>query len=72
MHNGEYQYECYSLQTTKAKNIEFVAERHAARFYGYGSRWNGVWEFYGGEVSARVDDVKEIPEEHYNIVKQYL
>lgn len=73
--NGEYEYNCKSVHITECTSIEFFAQRYASTFYGCpdGRTFGGdTWYFNGGEVSATVDELEEIPEETYNILKKYL
>jgi hypothetical protein len=71
--NGEYEYSCKSVHVTKAANISFVAEKHAGTFYGGRvSRSDTSWYFYGGEVAVQVANVKEISEQQYQTLKQFI
>lgn len=65
--NGEYNGEEKVLHVTKCDNIQFVAHRYAAKFYGGVPERDSVWWcYYGGEVAVRMDNVVELTKEQYD------
>ena len=71
---GERDHAVHVLETTKAKNLDFVAQRIAASYY-YGTdtyRIDNSWYMYGGEISVTVHDWKELKEYEYEVMKQYI
>ena len=67
--DGEREHNHRILHTTRAKNINFAAERYAAKFWGEGEREpkDNYW-WVNGEITIRVDYVVEITLEQYNLM----
>ena len=71
---GEYEYNCISGHATQCTNINFFAERYAAGFYmdKETCRQGNAWYSHFGCVATSVELVKEISQEHYFLLQQYL
>jgi len=78
--DGEREHDYRIPLITKAKDIYFAALHYAAHFYPfyetpyhYKDDQKGLGKFYafGGEIAVILSNVKEIPKEHYDILKKY-
>lgn len=62
--DGERQHTHRILTTTLAENVQFVAQRYAASYWGYGERENDYW-WVDGEITIKVVRVTELNEYMY-------
>jgi len=71
--DGENRHKHKVLHTTKAKNINFAAEKYAAGFYSERTgRYDDWWEFNHGCIAVRLYTVNELTTLEYNILSKYL
>ncbi len=68
VHEGERIHNHRVLHVTYAKNLDFVANRYAASYWGFGereSRTEDFWWFHG-EITVSLHRYKELTEKEYN------
>jgi len=63
--DGERQHTHLCLHATKAKNLDFVAQRYAAQYWGESYRDDDVWYAHGGEIAIRLTRFKELTKAKY-------
>ncbi len=63
--DGERQHDHRVLHTTKAKNIEFAAQRYLSTFWGNGKREDDFW-WFDNVITARLEKVVEISKKEYD------
>jgi len=66
--NGEYIHIERVLHTTKAKNIDFAAERYTSKLFGFGEREDDFWWFFN-EITAKCLYVKELTKSDYDFLE---
>ncbi|HRT02647.1 MAG TPA: hypothetical protein P5513_01755 [Candidatus Diapherotrites archaeon] len=60
------------LHITKAKNINFAAERYVSTFWGYSSRpFKGDW-WYTSEISLRLKRVVKLTKSEYKLLERIM
>jgi hypothetical protein len=70
--DGERRHDHRVLHTTKAKNINFAAERYVATFWGYSSRpFKGDW-WHVGEIALRLKRVVKLTKSEYNLINRIM
>jgi len=71
--NGEQEYRQHYLKTYSGKKTnEQVADQVCSKWYmGKSEHVDDMYYFDGGSIGASVLSVKEIPKEHFEILKLY-
>lgn len=64
---GEREHTHRVLHTTKAKNLDFAAERYVASFWGdsYLDKDADCWYAHGGEIAMELITYRELTESEY-------
>ena len=66
---GERQHDHRVLHTTKAKNINFAAERYVSTYWGWGEREDDFWWFHG-EIIGELVKVVELTKTEYDLMRE--
>lgn len=74
---GEYHFNSMSVHELLPDDYDFeiFAKEYASDFYGSPDEvdpTSNYFDFNGGEVSCKVQEVREITEEEYNVLSKFL
>lgn len=70
--DGEREHTHRIVHTTNAKNLAFAVERYASTYWGYSEldKSSKCWYAFGGEISIKVENWKELTQEEYKLINK--